>query len=72
MARSEDPKIFGGVRFDVEVVSADLDGLWIGWIGLIDMPLSLGLDVALLPVSVVWEIIRGGPPPANPPPNAEH
>ena len=51
-------KIYGGVRLDAESFDEYHIGEWMGWIYIIDFPFSLVLDTALLPVTVVWELIR--------------
>lgn len=58
LARPDFPKLMGGVRLDVELLDNANHGVWLGWISLIDLPLSLALDLALLPATIPWELLR--------------
>jgi uncharacterized protein YceK len=55
------PRIYGGVRFDVESVGgADKDAALIAIICILDLPLSLGLDTVFLPASLLNELVING------------
>lgn len=72
LENKREPKIFGGVRFHVKYPEFSLPtcgpcpnpGCMFS---MIDFPLSLALDTALLPFTVVWELFRTSPtpPPRN-------
>jgi len=58
------PEVYGGVRYDWHVFrNSDMEsGAFAMW----DLPFSLVLDTALLPVTAMFELIRwltGWPPP---------
>ena len=46
-------RIYGGVRWDVEIME---DEAW-GWLFLLDLPFSFALDTALLPLTVLYAIV---------------
>jgi uncharacterized protein YceK len=58
------PHVFGGTRID-SCLAAQLacpkDDAFLCCLAWIDWPLSAALDVALLPVTVPWALIRGTP-----------
>jgi uncharacterized protein YceK len=58
LARPDYPKLMGGVRLDLQTLDNANHGVWLGWLSLIDLPLSLALDLALLPATIPWEALR--------------
>ena len=71
LVQPHEPKIFGGTRNDVSRLGDTNHGMWVGCFPLIDLPMSLGLDVALLPMTIIWEIVRASAPPEKPPAESE-
>jgi uncharacterized protein YceK len=67
LVQPHEPKIFGGTRIDVSRLEDTNHGIWVGCVPLIDLPMSLGLDAALLPMTIIWEIVRASAPPEKPP-----
>ena len=57
----DEPKLLGGMRYDLHYMDFDGPALGIcgGWLPLvIDFPFCLALDVLFLPVTIPWEIFR--------------
>lgn len=60
---SDGPHLFGGTRFDWDMVSDS--GVWfrdVAFCFALDMPLSLALDMLLLPLTIFRELARLGEP----------
>ncbi len=57
----DDPKLIGGVRYDLRYLDFHGPALGIcgGWLPLVlDLPFSFAFDLLLLPVTLPWEIFR--------------
>ncbi len=57
----DDPKLLGGMRYDIHYLDFDGPALGIcgGWLPFVlDFPFCLPLDLLLLPVTLPWEIFR--------------
>jgi len=57
----DDPKLMGGMRYDIHYVDFGGPALGIcgGWLPFVlDFPFCLALDLLLLPVTLPWEIFR--------------
>ena len=55
------PHPLGGVRLDVYMGTSDDCHLPLGFFSLFDLPFSLAMDLALLPVSIPLALFSGGP-----------
>ena len=51
------PRIYGGLRFDIATTGSDKGGALLTVMAVLDLPLSIGLDTALLPASLINELV---------------
>jgi uncharacterized protein YceK len=60
-----DPRIYGGTRYDAQEA-----GNWgpcgSGIIAVFDFPFSVALDTAVLPFTLIYELLKSDPPPPPP------
>lgn len=55
------PIVYSGVRFDTRrIIPTPPDQIWLPWmvpLAIVDWPLSLALDTAALPVTLIWAAV---------------
>jgi len=60
---ANDPRIYGGVRYDVGELG-NTGPCSSGIVACFDLPFSVALDTAVLPFTLIYELLRPAPEPA--------
>ncbi len=63
---SNDPSIYGGTRYDVNEMGTP-GPCSMGIVAVFDLPFSVVLDTAVLPFTLIYELVKPAPPPPPPP-----
>jgi uncharacterized protein YceK len=63
---ANDPRIYGGARYDVDEMGAT-GPCSSGIVAVFDLPFSVVLDTAVLPFTLIYELVKPDPLPPPPP-----